>query len=82
MKNTSAIPNNGLSTSDEQFSPAFLKHFEGYTNKEIAQQLQLPITVVRASIRKSRRLIRISFRHFLRKFKHSPYSASHLKNMK
>ncbi|WP_449437217.1 RNA polymerase sigma factor [Pedobacter steynii] len=59
---------NEFTLSQDECYPVFIKYFEGYTNDEIAAALNIPLHAVKASLRKSKRRMRVNFRIFTKRF--------------
>ena len=61
-------PNDQAFPPQEEYSPVFIKYFEGYSCREIAAALHIPVQTVREKLRSSKRKLRINYKLFKRGF--------------
>lgn len=53
----------------DECCPVFIKYFEGYNYREIAEALNLPLKTVKERLRTNKRRLRINLRMFARHFR-------------
>jgi len=60
MNSVSNKPENEFSLLQEESNPVFLKYFEGYSYREIATLMDLPVNSVKEKLHKSQQRLRIN----------------------
>ncbi|WP_049772196.1 sigma factor-like helix-turn-helix DNA-binding protein [Pedobacter heparinus] len=58
-----------LYPSQDECCPVFIKYFEGYNYREIAEALNLPLTTVKERLKTHKRRLRVSLKLFARHFR-------------
>lgn len=58
-----------LDAAGHECCPVFIKYFEGYNYREIAEALNLPLTVVKERLKTNKRKLRINLKLFARHFR-------------
>lgn len=58
-----------LDPLQDECCPVFIKYFEGYNYREIAEALNLPLTTVKERLKTNKRRLRVSLKLFARHFR-------------